>query len=46
MVYSIECSICTFDAEAGELEEVFEIQEHHRSEAGERHLLEFEKRER
>ena len=45
MVYRIECSICAFDAEADELEEVFELQECHRAEAGENHLLEFEKRE-
>ena len=45
MVYNIECSVCEFDAEADRLEEVFKIQECHRSEAGERHLIEFEKRE-
>ena len=46
MVYVIRCSVCELDSEADELEEVFDLQERHRDEAGERHLLEFEKRER
>ena len=46
MVYRVECSVCEFEAEAEQLEEVFDLQEDHRSAVGERHLLEFEKRER
>ena len=44
MVYRVECSVCEFDAEVEELEVVFDLQDDHRSEAGERHLLEFERR--
>ena len=44
MTYRVECSVCTFEAEADELEEVFDLQEKHREEVGEHHLLEFEKR--
>lgn len=43
MVYTVSCSVCEFDAEVEGLDAVFELQEEHRSEAGERHLLEFEK---
>ncbi len=44
MVYEVECSVCEFDAEVERLDAVFDLQEEHRSEEGERHLLEFEKR--
>ena len=44
MVYRVECSVCEFETKVEELESVFDLQDEHRSEAGDRHLLEFEKR--
>ena len=43
MVYHVECSICDYEDEISDLEMVLDVQEEHRSDEGEQHLLEFEK---
>lgn len=41
VTYIVTCPECSFRHEIGDLDDVFDFQEEHRAERGERHVLEF-----
>lgn len=42
VTYRVTCPVCGLEQEIDEVDAVFDFQEEHREEYGERHLLEFE----